>query len=83
MSKKYQLIGIGNAVVDVLTQCEDRFLDEMGIQKGIMQLVEQDRGEELYAAMAERTQAPGGSVANTIAGQHFCSLLSDTLSADL
>jgi sugar/nucleoside kinase (ribokinase family) len=40
----------------------------MGITRGIMQLVERDRGEALYAAMSERVQAPGGSVANTLAG---------------
>ncbi|WP_372605100.1 adenosine kinase [Actibacterium sp.] len=68
MSKTYQVVGIGNAIVDVLTQCEDSFLDLMGIQKGIMQLVEQPRGEMLYGAMTNRTQAPGGSVANTLAG---------------
>lgn len=65
---KYNLIGIGNAVVDVITQCDESFLDLMGIEKGIMQLVEQKRGEMLYAAMRERTQAAGGSVANTVAG---------------
>ena len=37
--KKYQVVGIGNAIVDVLTRESDRFLDLMGIQKGIMQLV--------------------------------------------
>jgi sugar/nucleoside kinase (ribokinase family) len=68
MSKTYQVVGIGNAVVDVIARAEDAFLDQMGIQKGIMQLVERDRGEMLYAAMTERTQTPGGSVANTLAG---------------
>ena len=66
--KKYQVVGIGNAIVDVLTQSDDSFLDLMGIQKGIMQLVERERGEMLYAAMKERRQVPGGSVANTLAG---------------
>ena len=66
--KTYQLVGIGNAVVDVISQCEDTFLDHMGIEKGIMQLIERDRGEVLYAAMEGRVQTPGGSVANTIAG---------------
>ncbi|WP_323784055.1 adenosine kinase [Thalassovita sp.] len=66
--KKYQIVGIGNAIVDVLSQSDDSFLDLMGIQKGIMQLVERDRGEMLYGAMTNRTQAPGGSVANTLAG---------------
>ncbi|ATG44592.1 MULTISPECIES: adenosine kinase [Phaeobacter] len=66
--KTYQLVGIGNAVVDVISQCDDSFLEHMGIEKGIMQLIERDRGEVLYAAMQERVQTPGGSVANTIAG---------------
>lgn len=68
MTKKYQVVGIGNAVVDVLTQSDDSFLDLMGIQKGIMQLVERERGELLYGAMKDPVQAPGGSVANTLAG---------------
>jgi sugar/nucleoside kinase (ribokinase family) len=64
----YDVIGIGNAMVDVISTADDTFLDLMGIEKGIMQLIEKDRAEVLYAAMSERTQTPGGSVANTIAG---------------
>ena len=66
--KTYDLVGIGNAVVDVISQSDDAFLDNMGIEKGIMQLIEQDRAELLYGAMSNRVQTPGGSVANTIAG---------------
>jgi len=66
--KRYQIVGIGNAIVDVIAQCDESFLDHMGIEKGIMQLIERERAETLYAAMKERTQAPGGSVGNTIAG---------------
>lgn len=66
--KKYDVIGIGNAIVDVFTQADDSFIEMMGIEKGIMQLVERERGEVLYGAMKDRVQAPGGSVANTIAG---------------
>ena len=62
------ILGIGNAIVDVFAQADDSFLDLMGIEKGIMQLVERERGETLYGAMENRRQAPGGSVANTIAG---------------
>jgi sugar/nucleoside kinase (ribokinase family) len=65
---RYQAVGIGNAVVDVISQSDDHFLSRMGIEKGVMQLIEQDRGELLYAAMENRRQMPGGSVANTIAG---------------
>jgi sugar/nucleoside kinase (ribokinase family) len=62
------VVGIGNAIVDVIAPAPDTFLDHMGIEKGIMQLVERDRAELLYAAMERRTEAPGGSVANTLAG---------------
>jgi sugar/nucleoside kinase (ribokinase family) len=68
MSPTYQVAGIGNAIVDVLSHSDDSFLDIMGIEKGIMQLVERERAEVLYAAMEDRRQVPGGSVANTLAG---------------
>ncbi len=64
----YDVIGIGNAMVDVISHGEDTFLDLMGIEKGIMQLIEKDRAEVLYGAMTDRVEAPGGSVANTLAG---------------
>ena len=65
---KFDVVGIGNAIVDVISPADDSFLDLMGIGKGIMQLVERERGEMLYGAMKDRVQAPGGSVANTLAG---------------
>jgi len=68
LTKTYQVVGIGNAIVDVISQADDSFLDLMGIDKGIMQLVERERGEMLYGAMENRVQTPGGSVANTLAG---------------
>lgn len=66
--KRYQVAGIGNAIVDVIATVDDHFLDHMGIRKGIMQLVERERAETLYGAMPARNQASGGSVANTLAG---------------
>ncbi len=68
MSKAYQVVGIGNAVSDVIATSSDEFLIENGVEKGIMQLVDQPRAEALFAAMGSRTETPGGSVANTIAG---------------
>ena len=65
---RYQAVGIGNAVVDVITQCDDDVLTRLGIDKGVMQLVEQQRGEFLFDQMQNRNQMPGGSVANSIAG---------------
>jgi sugar/nucleoside kinase (ribokinase family) len=68
MTQTLDIVGIGNAIVDVISHGDDSFLDNMGIQKGIMQLVERERAEILYGAMKDRVQTPGGSVANTIAG---------------
>lgn len=66
--KTYQIAGIGNAIVDVISKVDDRYLDRMDIHKGIMQLVDRDRAEVLFATMDDRAQASGGSVANTLAG---------------
>lgn len=68
MTQSYDVIGIGNAMVDVISHGSDLFLDQMGIEKGIMQLIDRERAELLYAAMKDRIEAPGGSVGNTIAG---------------
>ena len=54
---KFDVVGIGNAIVDVISPVDDGFLALMGIEKGIMQLVERERGEMLYEAMKERVQA--------------------------
>lgn len=70
------VIGIGNAIMDVISPTDDARLTSLGIQKGIMQLIERERSEYLMAAQADdhgpgRSQArlvPGGSVANTLAG---------------
>ena len=60
MTKTYDLVGIGNAIVDVISHGDERFLDNMGIEKGIMQLIDRERAELLYAAMTDRVQTPGG-----------------------
>ncbi|MBB1490978.1 MULTISPECIES: adenosine kinase [unclassified Paracoccus (in: a-proteobacteria)] len=64
----YQVIGIGNAVMDVISTASDARLAELGIQKGIMQLIERDRAEELTHAGNGARLVPGGSVANTLTG---------------
>jgi len=65
---QYEVVGIGNAVVDVISHADDAFLADNGIEKGIMQLIERDRAEDLYGAMQARLQTPGGAVAKTVAG---------------
>ena len=64
----YQVIGIGNAVMDVISTAGDAQLDRLGVQKGIMQLIERDRAEVLTHASNGARLIPGGSVANTLAG---------------
>ena len=68
MSKKFQVVGIGNAMVDVLAHAEDDFLAANGIQKGIMQLVDRDRGIQIYDRLGPAQEVSGGSAANSIAG---------------
>jgi fructokinase len=68
MTKKYQVVGIGNAMVDVLCHTEDAFLAENGVEKGIMQLIDMTRARELYGRMGPSIEVSGGSAANTIAG---------------
>ena len=64
----YDVLGIGNAIVDVLAPAKDAFLKEYGMVKGSMALIDAQKAEELYAAMGSGTEASGGSAANTVAG---------------
>ncbi|MBE0412140.1 adenosine kinase [Yoonia sp.] len=66
--KKYQVVGIGNAMVDVLARADDVFLADAKIEKGIMQLIDMDRAVSLYASVGPAKEISGGSAANTIAG---------------
>ncbi len=68
MSKRFQVVGIGNALVDVLSHCDDDFLAENGIGKGIMQLIDMERAVALYDRIGPAQEVSGGSAANTIAG---------------
>ncbi len=69
MSKeKFDVIGIGNAIVDVICPVDDDFLTEHGLPKGMMTLVDTQTAEGLYASMDERVEVSGGSAANTLAG---------------
>ncbi len=65
--KNYQVVGIGNALLDVLAHCDESFLDENGIGKGIMQLIDMGRAVELYGRIGPAQEISGGSAANTIA----------------
>ena len=64
----YDVIGIGNAIVDIITRCNDAFLAEHGAPKGHMRLVDADASAKLYKAMGPATEISGGSAANTMVG---------------
>jgi sugar/nucleoside kinase (ribokinase family) len=66
--KQFQVVGIGNAMVDVLAHADEAFLAANGIGKGIMQLIDMPRAVDLYARIGPAKEISGGSAANTIAG---------------
>lgn len=68
MSYSVQLLGISNAIVDVLAHIEDSFLADIGAVPGSMTLIDKQQARELYARMGPATEMSGGSVANTVAG---------------
>lgn len=65
---RYNVIGIGNAIVDVISAAPEDLVQNLGLNKGVMTLVDGERSEQLYAAMGEKTETSGGSAANTLAG---------------
>ena len=62
------VVGIGSAIVDVISRVDDDFVEGQGLTKGTMQLIDADRAEHLYEVMPPAIERSGGSVANTIAG---------------
>jgi adenosine kinase len=65
---RYDVIGIGNAIVDVLAHADDDFLVRQKMPKGSMSLIDEARAEKIYAAMGPATEISGGSAANTMVG---------------
>jgi adenosine kinase len=65
---KYDVLGIGNAIFDVLVQTDEGFLARHGMTKGGMALIDEARATAIYADMGPATEMSGGSAANTIVG---------------
>ena len=65
---KYDVLGIGNAIFDVLVQTDETFLGRHGMTKGGMALIDEARATAIYADMGPATEMSGGSAANTIVG---------------
>ena len=68
MDARFDVVGIGNAIVDVLAHADDEFLVRHDMTKGAMALIDAAAADALYAAMAPGIECSGGSAANTIAG---------------
>lgn len=64
----HDVLGVGNAIVDILAQTDDAFLEAHGMAKGGMALVDEAQAQAIYRAMGPGVEASGGSAANTIAG---------------
>ena len=64
----FDVLGIGNAIVDVIAETTDAFITEQNLDKGIMRLIDEAEAARLYGAMGPGIEVSGGSAANTIAG---------------
>jgi len=67
-SPRYDVIAIGNAIVDVMAPCEDELIEELQLNRGGMTLIDTDGARKLYDAMPAAKEISGGSAANTLAG---------------
>ena len=67
-SARYDVLGIGNAIVDVIARAEDDFLVKQEMRKGGMALIDEARAQAIYDAMGSAVKMSGGSAANTIVG---------------
>lgn len=67
-SADYDVLGIGNAIVDVLAHCDDAFLEGEGLVKGSMSLVAVDQSSRLYDRMGPAVEVSGGAAANSMVG---------------
>ncbi|CAM5519446.1 5-dehydro-2-deoxygluconokinase OS=Afipia felis OX=1035 GN=iolC PE=3 SV=1 [Afipia felis] len=67
-SAKYDVLGIGNALFDILVRVDDKFLADHGMTKGSMALIDEARAASIYSDMGPATEVSGGSAANTIVG---------------
>ncbi|MDH4983408.1 adenosine kinase [Hyphomicrobium sp. D-2] len=65
---RYDVVGIGNAIVDIIGRCDDDFLSKQDLTKGFMRLIDAHEADRLYALMGPSIERSGGSAANTVAG---------------
>jgi len=68
MTTRFDVLCIGNAIVDIIAKSDDAFLEKENIIKGAMNLIDADRAKHLYSVLGEHTETSGGSAGNTAAG---------------
>lgn len=66
--RRLDVLAIGNAIVDVIADADDQFLEAQGMHKGAMRLIDEGEAERLYGAMGPGRELSGGSAGNTVAG---------------
>jgi sugar/nucleoside kinase (ribokinase family) len=67
-SSRFDVVGVGSAIVDIIARCDDDFLDAYGLPKGHMRLVGASESDRLYSRMGPAVEVSGGSAANTCSG---------------
>lgn len=67
MSDKYEVLAVGNAIVDMIAQVEDSFLIDHDMTKGSMMLIDQARSYKIFMSLPDTIKTPGGSAGNTMA----------------
>ena len=65
---QFDVVGVGNAIVDVIAQADNALIERLKLSKGAMTLIESDEADRLYSEMGSGIETSGGSAANTLAG---------------
>ena len=70
--QQFDLLGIGNSVVDVLYEVDEEFITNNKLKKGVMTIINEEKAEKFYSKLKQGIEVAGGSVANSTVG--FASL---------
>src|SRR3990172_3937137 len=68
LKKKYSVTGIGNAIIDIVANVEDNFINKHNLDKGSMKIITEEEAQWLNEQVSAVKMIPGGSAANTVAG---------------
>ena len=68
LDAQFDVVGVGNAIVDVIAQADNALIERLKLSKGAMTLIESNEADRLYSEMGSGIETSGGSAANTLAG---------------